>query len=74
MVCHSRDLQKFSSVDLGSNLAAGFPCPDVSALGIQALGGGVAVTAARSRSGLGRWLSQPWWVGLGVLLATAVAL
>jgi hypothetical protein len=30
---------------------------------------------ARSRpGGLGGWLSRPWWVGLGVLLATAVAL
>jgi hypothetical protein len=27
-----------------------------------------------SHSEMGRWLSQPWWVGLGVLLATAVAL
>lgn len=34
----------------------------------------MAVMPARSRSGLGRWLSRPWWVGLGVLLATAVAL
>jgi hypothetical protein len=27
-----------------------------------------------SRMGLGRWLGRPWWTGLGVIVATAVAL
>jgi hypothetical protein len=34
----------------------------------------MAMASARSRSGSGRWLSRPWWAGLGVILATAVAL
>lgn len=34
----------------------------------------MSVVPTRSPSGVGRWLSRPWWVGLGVIFATAVAL
>lgn len=32
----------------------------------------MAVVPKRSRSGLGRWLSRPWWVGVGVILAAVL--
>ncbi len=45
---------------------------------MQPLGVGVAMRSAKSRTSfwgwVGRQLSWPWWAGLGVILATAVAL
>jgi hypothetical protein len=32
----------------------------------------MGVASKRRRSGLERWLSRPWWVGVGVILAAAL--
>jgi hypothetical protein len=38
------------------------------------VGGGVAVGSVRSPLGFWGWLSRPWWIGLGVIIATVIAL
>jgi hypothetical protein len=51
--------------------------PSFRELRVQLLRGGAVAPASSSptvKQRLGKLLSQPWWVGAGVILATAVAL